>query len=65
MELQTYINSHENYMSDFKKLGFKDELIQKLTDRSYPYDKKPEYNSQGDMYKRILRELLLISIQIE
>ena len=23
MELQTYINNHENYISDFKKLGFK------------------------------------------
>ena len=55
MELQTYINNHENYISDFKKLGFKVNSYKNLRIVSYPYDKKPEYNSQGDMYKLYLK----------
>lgn len=55
MELQTYINNHENYISDFKKLGFKVNSYKNLRIVSYPYDKKPEYNSQDDMYKLYLK----------
>ena len=55
MELQTYINTHENYISDFKKLGFKVNSYKNLRIVSYPYDKKPEYNSQDDIYKLYLK----------
>ena len=55
MELQTYINNHGNYISDFKKLGFKINSYKNLRIVSYPYDKKPEYNSEDDMYKLYLK----------
>ena len=55
MELQTYINTHENYISDFKKLGFKVNSYKNLRIVSYPYDKKTEYNSQDDIYKLYLK----------
>ena len=55
MELQTYINNHENYISDFKNLGFKVNSYKNLRIVSYPYDKKPEYNSEDDMYKLYLK----------
>jgi hypothetical protein len=55
MELQTYINNHENYISDFKKIGFKVNSYKNLRIVSYPYDKKPEYNSRDDMYKLYLK----------
>jgi hypothetical protein len=55
MELQTYINNHKNYISDFKKLGFKINSYKNLRIVSYPYDKKPEYNSHDDMYKLYLK----------
>ena len=41
MELQNYINSHPNYISEFKKNGFKVNSFKKLKIISYPYDKKP------------------------
>ena len=37
MELQNYINNHENYISDFK-LGFKVNSYKNLKIVSYPYD---------------------------
>lgn len=55
MELQTYINNHENYISNFKKLGFKVNSYKNLKIISYPYDKKPEYNSEDDLYKLYLK----------
>jgi hypothetical protein len=55
MELQTYINNHGNYISDFKKLGFKINSYKNLRIVSYPYDKKPDYNSEDDMYKLYLK----------
>lgn len=55
MELQTYINNHENYISDFKKLGFKVNSYKNLRIVSYPYHKKPEYNSHDDMFKLYLK----------
>ena len=55
MELQTYINNHENYILDFKKLGFKVNSYKNLRIVSYPYNKKPEYNSPDDMYKMYLK----------
>ena len=41
MELQTYINNHSDYISDFKKQGFKVNTFKDLKIISYPYDKKP------------------------
>ena len=55
MELQTYINNHENYISNFKELGFKVNSYKNLKIVSYPYDKKPEYNSEDDLYKLYLK----------
>lgn len=61
MELQTYINNHENYISDFKSLGFKVNSYKNLKIVSYPYDKKPEYNSEDDLYKLYLKGAVIDS----
>ena len=55
MELQTYINNHSNYISDFKRLGFKINSYKNLKIVSYPYDKKPEYKSESDLYQLYLK----------
>ena len=55
MELQTYINNHPNYISEFRKLGFKVNTFKDLKIISYPYDKKPLYESNSDFYKLFLR----------
>jgi hypothetical protein len=55
MELQAYINSHPNYISEFRKQGFKVNTFKDLKIISYPYDKKPLYESNTDFYKLFLR----------
>jgi len=55
MELQTYINSHPNYISEFRSSGFKVNTFKDLKIISYPYDKKPLYESNSDLYKLFLR----------
>ena len=42
MELQNYINSHSDYISEFKKQGFKVNSYKNFKIVSYPYIKKPE-----------------------
>lgn len=59
MELQTYINNHSDYISDFKKLGFKVNTFKDLKIISYPYDKKPLYESNSDFYKLFLRGVVI------
>ena len=48
MELQNYINSHPNYISEFKNLGFKVNSFKKLKIISYPYNQKPNYNQNNN-----------------
>ena len=48
MELQNYINSHPNYISEFKNLGFKINSFKKLKIISYPYNQKPNYNQNNN-----------------
>ena len=55
MELQTYINNHSDFISEFKKQGFKVNTFKDLKIISYPYDKKPLYESNSDFYKLFLR----------
>ena len=55
MELQTFINSHPNYISEFRKQGFKVNTFKDLKIISYHYDKKPLYESNSDFYKLFLR----------
>ena len=38
MELQAYINSHPNYISEFRSSGFKVNTFKGLKIVSYPYD---------------------------
>ena len=54
MELQNYINSHPNYISEFKNNGLKVNSYKQLKIVSYPYDKKPSYdpNNVWKMYCR-------------
>ncbi len=61
MELQNYINNHENYISDFKRLGFKVNSFKNLKIISYPYDKCPEYKSKDDLYKLYLKGAVINS----
>jgi hypothetical protein len=59
MELQTYINSHPNYISEFRSSGFKVNTFKDLKIVSYPYDKKPLYESNSDFYKLFLRGVVI------
>ena len=59
MELQTYINSHPNYISEFRSSGFKVNTFKDLKIISYPYDKKPLYESNSDFYKLFLRGVVI------
>ena len=61
MELQNYINSHPNYISDFKKIGLKVNSFKKLKIISYPYDKQPEYNNKDDLWKYYCRGVVISS----
>ena len=45
MELQTYINSHPNYISEFRQLGFKVNSFKRLKIVSYRYDNPPSSGS--------------------
>ena len=47
MELQNYINSHPNYISEFKNFGFKVNSFKKLKIISYSYNNKPNYNENN------------------
>jgi len=59
MELQNYINSHTDYISDFKKLGCKVNTFKKLKIISYPYDKTPDYKDKDDIWKMFLRGVVI------
>jgi len=59
MELQTYINNHHDFISEFRKLGFKINTFKDLKIISYPYDKKPLYKSNLDFYKLYLRGAII------
>lgn len=59
MELQTFINNHPNFISEFKKQGFKVNTFKDLKIISYPYDKKPLYESNSDFYKLFLRGVVI------
>ena len=59
MELQTYINNHPDFISEFKKQGFKVNTFKDLKIISYPYDKKPLYESNSDFYKLFLRGVVI------
>tara|TARA_B100001287_G_C22612976_1_gene496077 strand:+ start:92 stop:1174 length:1083 start_codon:yes stop_codon:yes gene_type:complete len=62
MELQTYINNHSDFISEFKKQGFKVNTFKDLKIISYPYDKKPLYESNSDFYKLYLRGAVINKI---
>ena len=59
MELQTYINNHSDYISKFRSQGFKINTFKDLKIISYPYDKKPIYESNTDFYKLFIRGVVL------
>lgn len=61
MELQKYINNHDNYISNFKSDGFKVNSYKNLKIISYPYNKKPIYENQNDMYKLYLKGVVIDS----
>ena len=60
MELQNYINSHPNYISEFKNLNFKINSYKKLKIISYPYDKKPSYD-ENNLYQLYCRGAIVNS----
>ena len=59
MELQTYINNHSDFISEFRSQGFKINTFKDLKIISYPYDKKPLYESNLDFYKLFLRGVVI------
>ena len=54
MELQHYINSHPNFISEFKSDSVKINSFKKLKIMSYPYDKTPIPNKE-ELWKMFLR----------
>ena len=60
MELQNYINSHPNYISEFKNIGFKINSFKKLKIISYPYNQKPKYN-QNNLWQLYCRGAVINS----
>ena len=56
MELQNYINSHPDYISEFRELGFKVNSFKKLKIVSYPYDNPP---SGTDLWKMFLKGVVI------
>ena len=52
MELQNYINSHPDYISEFRQQGFKVNSFKKLKIVSYPYDNPP---TGTDLWKMFLK----------
>ena len=59
MELQTYINNHSDFISEFRSQGFKINTFKDLKIISYPYDKEPLYESNLDFYKLFLRGVVI------
>ena len=58
MELQNYINSHSNYISEFKKLGFKVSTYKNLKIVSYPYNNPP---NNDELWKRFCKGVVIDS----
>jgi len=50
MELQKYINSHPNYISEFRQLGFKVNSFKRLKIISYRYDNPPSEEGSWQMF---------------
>ena len=52
MELQKYINSHPDYISEFRKLGFKVNSFKGLKIVSYRYDNPPTEEGSWQMFAK-------------
>ena len=58
MELQTYINSHPDYISEFRKNDIKINSYKKLKIISLPYGTEPDKN---DLWKMFLKGAIISS----
>ena len=61
MELQTFINSHNDYLSEFKKHKFKINSYKGLKIISYSYQNPPKYNDLSDHWKMYCRGVVINS----
>ena len=52
MELQKYIDSHSNFISEFRKLSFKVRTFKKLKIVSFPYDLSFENSKPEDIRQK-------------
>ena len=61
MELQNFINSHPNYISEFKKSSFKVRSFKDLKIVSHAYDQVPDFSSEEDRWKMFCRGAVINS----
>ena len=61
MELQNFINSHPNYISEFKKSSFKVRSFKDLKIVSHAYDQVPDFSSEEDRWKMFCRGAVITS----
>ena len=61
MELQNYINSHPNYISEFKKSSLKVRSFKDLKIVSHSYDQELIFSDTNDLWKMFCRGAVINS----